>query len=474
MGVKSKLKKTIPKGAYSPFLPSYHWSRAMVANVRYGSPAKKMHVIGVTGTNGKTTTVNMIGSILEAAGHKVGVLSSAVVQIGEDWQDSELTLTTEDVFVLQKYLKKMRDAGVTHIVLEVSSHAIAQSRILRIPFEGAVFTNLTQDHLDYHGSMDKYAKTKLKLLKRAKDFVVLNGDDSWFEFFNVRKSDMASVYGTTDKADIRVTSAKITNHSAQAHLETSQGPLDIKLNLTGKFNVYNAMAAVGVAQKLGIPDMKIKEGLINLTHVPGRMEPIDEGQDFSAMVDHAHTADSLENLLRNLRRTTEKELIVIAGADGERDPSKRVPIGRVISKYADKIYVTDQEPYGDEPGPIRKEVIRGIQTRGFTDFEEIPDRRHAITSAMKRASKGDMVVVTGMGNQKYRGMAEGKIKWDDRSVVREELVRIGAKIPEPPKERGVDVEQVPTKEPIKPPKKDSKKFKSRKVKKKVKPKKTKK
>lgn len=229
MGVKSKLKKTIPKGAYSPFLPSYHWSRAMVANVRYGSPAKKMHVIGVTGTNGKTTTVNMIGSILEAAGHKVGVLSSAVVQIGEDWQDSELTLTTEDVFVLQKYLKKMRDAGVTHIVLEVSSHAIAQSRILRIPFEGAVFTNLTQDHLDYHGSMDKYAKTKLKLLKRAKDFVVLNGDDSWFEFFNVRKSDMTSVYGTTDKANIRVTSAKITNHSAQAHLETSQGPLDIKL-----------------------------------------------------------------------------------------------------------------------------------------------------------------------------------------------------------------------------------------------------
>lgn len=463
MGVKSKLKKIIPKGAYSPFLPAFHYSRAVTANVRYGFPARKMHIIGVTGTNGKTTTVNMIGSILEAAGHKVGVLSSAVVQIDEDWQDSELTLTTEDVFVLQKYLKKMRDAGVTHIVLEVSSHAIAQSRVLGVSFEGAVFTNLSQDHLDYHGSMDEYAKTKLKLFKKAKDFVVMNGDDSWFDFFNIRSREMTSVYGTTDKADIRVTSAKITNHSSRAHLETSLGPLNIALNLTGKFNVYNAMAAVGVAQKLEIPDTKIREGLANLTHVPGRMEPISEGQDFSVMVDHAHTPDSLENLLRNLRRTTEKELIVIVGADGERDPTKRVPIGRVVSKYADRIYVTDQEPYGDEPGPIRKEVIRGIQVNGFTDFEEIPDRRYAMSSALKRASKGDMVVVTGMGNQKYRGMPEGKVKWDDRTVVREELVRIGPKTQESQdEEQGIATEKKPAKKkPKKRQKKPAKKVKKK-------------
>lgn len=467
MGVKSKFKKVIPKGVYSPLLPAFHWSRAVVANARYGSPARKMHIIGVTGTNGKTTTVNMIGSILEAAGHKVGVLSSAVVQIDEDWQDSELTLTTEDVFVLQKYLKKMRDAGVTHIVLEVSSHAIAQSRILGIPFEGAVFTNLTQDHLDYHGSMDEYAKTKLKLFKKAKDFVVINGDDSWFDFFNIRPREMTSVYGTTDKADIRVASAKITNHSAQAHLKTSLGPLNINLNLTGKFNVYNAMAAAGVAQRLKIPDTKIREGLINLTKVPGRMEIINEGQDFSVMVDHAHTADSLANLLRNLRRTTKKELIVVIGADGERDSTKRVPIGRVVSKYADRIYVTDQEPYKDEPGPIRKEVIRGIQTRSFTDFEEIPDRRYAISSALKRASKGDMVVITGMGNQKYRGMAEGKIKWDDRTVTREELVRIGPEIQEPhEEERGITVEKKPVKKKPKGTKKKTTKKPKKKTKKK--------
>ncbi len=424
MEMKAKLKKIIPKWFYRPLLPYYHWLRAVVANIRFGFPAKKLEIIGVTGTNGKTTTVNMIGAILEAAGHKVGILSSAVVQIGKDWQDSELTLTTEDVNILQEHLKKMVDDNVTHVVLEVSSHSIAQSRIWAVPFKAAVFTNLTQDHLDYHGSMDKYAATKLKLFKRAKEFVVLNGDDSWFDFFNINDSAMTTVYGTTNEADIRVHGSKITNHGSFSTFDTPAGKLEIKLNLTGKFNVYNAMAAVAVAQRLNIPATKIQQGLANLQMVPGRMEFISEGQKFGVMIDHAHTTDALENLLENLRHTTKKELIVIVGADGERDSSKRMPIGRVVSKYADRVYVTDQEPYGDDPDPIRREVLRGIQSSGFVDFEEIPDRRNAINSALRRAHKGDMVVVTGLGNQKYRGMAEGKIKWDDREVVREELVKI--------------------------------------------------
>jgi len=430
MSVKTSLKKIIPKRLLKPLLPVYHWFRAVVANIRYGFPAKKLEIIGVTGTNGKTTTVNMIGAVLEAAGHKVGILSSAVVQIGKDWRDSELTLTTEDVNVLQKHLKQMVDDGVTHVVLEVSSHSIAQSRIWAIPFKGAVFTNLTQDHLDYHGSMDKYAATKLKLFKRAKEFVVINGDDAWFDFFNIRKSKTTTVYGTTDKADIRVRGAKITNHGSKSVLSTPDGNIEIELNLTGKFNVYNAMAAVAVAQKMKIPQTKIQQGLRNLKMVPGRMESISEGQEFGVMIDHAHTADALQNLLENLRHTTEKELIVIVGADGERDTSKRVPIGRTVSKYADRIYVTDQEPYGDEPDPIRREILRGIQMSGFVDFEEIADRRKAINSALRRAQKGDMVIITGLGNQKYRGMAEGKVKWDDREVTREELRAVlGSKKP---------------------------------------------
>lgn len=421
MAVKSTVKKLVPKRLLDLLLPYYHWVRAVVANIKYGFPAKKLYIIGVTGTNGKTTTTNMIGSVLSAAGHKTGILSSAVVQIGDKWEDSALTLTTEDVSVLQKHLRQMVDVGVTHVVLEVSSHAIAQSRVWGIPFQGAVFTNLSQDHLDYHHSMDEYAATKRKLIKRAKGFVVLNGDDSWYEFFNVRNREMTTVYGTTDKSDVRVLRAQITNHGSKSLLETPEGELEIHLNLTGKFNVYNAMAAVGVAQRLKIPKAKLLKGLSELQSVPGRMETINEGQNFGVMIDHAHTEDALQNLLENLRRTTEKELLVIVGADGERDPTKRVPIGRTVARYADRVYVTDQEPYGDEPEPIRREVIRGLQTSGFNDYEEIADRRQAINSALKRAQKGDMVVVTGLGNQKYRGMNEGKVRWDDRQVVREEL-----------------------------------------------------
>lgn len=451
MGAKTKLKKIIPKWFYQPLLPPYHWLRAVAANVHYGFPARKLEIIGVTGTNGKTTTVNMIGAVLEAAGHKVGIMSSAVVQIGESWRDSELTLTTEDVNVLQKHLKQMVDDGVTHVVLEVSSIAIAQSRVWAIPFKGAAFTNLTQDHLDYHGTMDRYAAAKLKLFKRAKEFVVINGDAAWFEFFNIRESGMTTVYGTTDKADIRVREAKITNHGSHSKLSTPEGDLEIKLNLTGKFNVYNAMAAIGVAQRMKIPASKIQQGLANLQMVPGRMEAINEGQNFSVMVDHAHTPDALENLLENLRHTTEKELIVVVGADGERDTTKRVPIGRVVSKYADRVYVTDQEPYGDEPAPIRREIIRGLSSARYDDFEEIADRRQAINSALRRAHKGDTVVITGLGNQKYRGMAEGKVKWDDRDVVREELGKLKSK---PAKKSSKD--KTLTKSPAKPTEKKKK------------------
>jgi len=422
--MKKALKKIIPKRLLKPLLPAYHWLEAVLANLKYGFPAKGLYVIGVTGTNGKTTTANMIGSILQAAGHKVGILSSAVVQVGDDWRDSDLTLTTENAFILQKYLKRMRDAGVTHVALEVSSHAIAQYRAWGVPIKGAVFTNLTQDHLDYHGSMDNYAAVKRKLIKKAKEFVVLNGDDAWFEFFNARPRAMTTVYGTAKSADVRVVSAQISPSGAKASLQTPEGKLDIKLNLTGKYNVYNAMAAVATAQRLKIPAAKIRAGLSRLKSVPGRMEAIDEGQNFSVLVDHAHTPDSLDNLLGNLRHITKKELIVVAGADGERDPTKRVPIGKVLSRWADRVYITDQEPYGDDPAPIRREVIRGLQISGFSDYEEIADRSLAIESALRRARKGDTVVITGLGNQKYRGMAEGKVEWDDRQAVRVALAKI--------------------------------------------------
>ncbi len=426
MGVKTKLKKTLPSGLYQPLLPSYHWLRAVLANIRYGFPARKLEVIGVTGTNGKTTTVNMIGAILEAAGHKVGILSTAVVQVGNSRRDSELALTTEDASVLQKYLREMVNDGVTHLVLEVSSIGLVQSRVWGISFRGAVFTNLSQDHLDYHHTMDRYAAAKRKLFERAKEFVVINGDDTWFEFFSIRDAEMTTVYGTTDKADVRVRRAKITNHGSVSSLSTPEGEIEMKLNLTGKFNVYNAMAAVAVAQRMKIPSAKIQQGLASLQIVPGRMESIDEGQSFDVILDYAHTPDALTNVLENLRQTTKGQIIVVFGATGDRDKSKRPLMGKIVARLSDIAIVTDDDTYTEDPATIRAEVLKGANAvvNGAPVYEVV-NRRQAINKALKLAKKsGDTVLLAGIGNQNYRIDNGKKIDWSEGDAVREELAKI--------------------------------------------------
>ncbi len=425
--MKNKLKKIIPARLYAPFLPAYHWLRAVFANIRYGFPAKKLEIIGVTGTNGKTTTVTMIGSVLEASGHKVGVLSTAMMKIGNQWQPNDNSLTTDDVFVLQKHLKHMLSVGITHVVLEVSSHSISQNRIWGIPFAGAVFTNLTQDHLDYHKSMDEYAAVKLKLLKKAKNFVVINGDDAWFDFFNVRGSEMTTVYGTTDKANVRVRGAQITNHGSRTALSTPNGKLDIMLKITGKFNVYNAMAAVGVAQRLKIPEMKIQQGLADLKRVPGRMEHITSREGLDVIVDYAHTTDALTNVLENLRHTTKGKIITVLGATGDRDKSKRLFMGKVVAQLSDVAIITDDDIYTEKSADIRKELLKGANmvVHGAI-IHEIPNRRTAIKKSLQSAAKsGDTILLAGIGHQDYL-IVEGnkKIDWSESDTVHEELAAL--------------------------------------------------
>lgn len=422
--VKDFIKKLFPAGIRRKLLPVYHWIRAVAANVRYGFPANHMTVIGVTGTNGKTTTANMLGKILTDAGNTVGIFSSAVIQVGDDWQDSAMKLTTEDVFVLQKKIKEMNETGVTHLVLEVSSHAISQHRILGIPIHGAIFTNLSQDHLDYHVTMEEYAAAKIKLFEKAQNFVVLNYDDEWFEKFLVKPAAMTTTYGRDVNADLRITDEKVTAEGSTAKLLSKSGVFHLELKLSGVFNIYNAAAAIAAARWLGIKDTKIAAGLKALKSVPGRMEEIDKGQPFKVIVDHAHTPDSLTNLLRELKSITEGNLLVLLGADGERDASKREPLAKAAANYADRIIVSDQEPYGDPPGPIREDLIVGLKNAGFENFSEIASRRQAINKLFTTAQKGDTVVLAGMGNQKYRGTAKGKTKWDERTVAREELKKL--------------------------------------------------
>ncbi len=425
MSFKKSLKKVLPNGLFNTAVIPYHWSRALIANVANGMPAHGLTVIAVTGTNGKTTTSNMIASILNQAGCKVGLLSSAVVQIGDDVRESELELTTADVFVVQKLFKEMKDAGVTHVVLEASSHSIVQSRTLGIPITGAVFTNLTQDHLDYHKTMTKYGAAKRKLLRRAKNFCVLNADDEWYDF--MRKGVFAEVvtYGISRESQFRASELKFATTGSSCKISSPhQEDFMLKLNIAGEYNVQNALAAVAAASQLDITRKNIKIGLEKMRNVPGRMESVDKGQPFSVIIDHAHTPDALENLLSNLKKISSGKLITVIGADGERDASKRIPLGKITANYSDQIVVTDQEPYGDDPAPIRDQVIRGIKSKHNHNFKEIPDRTEAIAAALKIAKKGDVVAVTGVGNQKYRGMKEGKVEWSERKVVGEQLKKL--------------------------------------------------
>jgi len=420
-GLKDFIKKLFPHAIRRRLLPIYHGMRAVGANIRYGFPSHGMTVVGVTGTNGKTTTANMIGKILTESGRKTGIFSTAVIQVGDDWQDSAMKLTTEDVFTLNKYLRDMKRAGVTHLVLEVSSHAISQHRIWGIHFSGAVFTNLSHDHLDYHRDMEEYGRTKAKLFKKAKDFIVVNMDDKWHTLFLTKPKSMTTTYGKKASAKLAITDVKLTDKGSTATLVSKDSEMKISVSLSGEFNLYNAAAATAASRWLGLSEEEIIKGLKALKFVPGRMEEINEGQPFKVLVDHGHTADSVKSLLKELKQLTKGRLLFLLGTDGGRDSFRREPLAKAVAKYSDYIVVADQEPYSDSPDQIRKDLIAGLKSVNFKDYEEIADRKKAIMRLFSKAKKDDIVVLAGMGNLKSRGMVDGPMKWDERQVARELL-----------------------------------------------------
>lgn len=424
MSVKSSLKKVIPTKLTAKALPAYHLLEAVLANIRYGFAARGLYVVGITGTNGKTTTANIIGTILKENNFKVGVMSTALIWTTDWVEDNSAKLTTDNPFVLQRNIRRMRKSGVTHLILEVSSHAIDQHRIWGIPFRGAVFTNLSQDHLDYHKTMENYANTKKKLLLRAKEFTVVNKDDERYCDFNVRPSNMALTYGQGEDVDLRITKPKITTAGSSAVLVTKKDKINVKVRLTGMFNLYNVAAASGIALKMKLAPKAIEKGLEAVKSVPGRMEIIDVGQEFSVIVDFAHSEDSLKNTLGSLRENTKGKLMLLLGADGERDEEKRGQMAGVAAELCDYVIVCDQEPYGDPPEPIRQDLINGLKKAGYDKYEEVIDRTEAIAKLFSLAEKGDTVVLAGMGDKKTRGLNTGKIPWDEREVAREQLRKL--------------------------------------------------
>lgn len=423
---KKKLKELLPAQFIDKLIIPFHFAEAFVANVINGFPSRSMRVIGITGTNGKTTTTLMTGHILREAGYTVGVNSTAQIWDGQEEINNKFALTTANPFQLQKLLKTMKKNGVDIVVMEVASHALSQGRVWGIDFETVAITNLTRDHLDYHKTMENYAAAKGKLFSRVPKISVLNRDDEWYDFFASYDAIQKITYGTHVDANCKITKASLSSRGSKIKMKLEDYDLDIALAIPGQYNAINALCAASITYGLDIKLDDIKNGLQGITEIPGRMQLIEEGQDFVVVVDHAHTEDAVDNLLRTLRATLKGRLITLIGADGDRDPGKREPLGRIAATYSELVVVADQEPYTEDPDNVRKAVLKGAQS--VTDkavvVKDVPDRREAIAIALRFAKKGDVVVIPGLGNQLTRGMHDGKMGWYEPAVVAEELQKL--------------------------------------------------
>ena len=415
MGIKEKIP------FYDSLVIPYHVGKAAVFGAAKGFPGKRMTVIGVTGTNGKTTTSFMIWKMLNEAGRKAGVMTTVGWGVDEIHEQME-HMTTVDVKLLNERIKKIADAGAEYLVLEITSHALSQHRDLGIPIDVAVMTNVTHEHLDYHRTFERYRDAKRKLFKKAK-FGIVNADDPSAGYL-VSDVEKHTTYGIK-YGDLKAEKIKLRPDGVE--YVTSDG-LKIKTQIAGQFNVSNSLACVAVGRRLGLKDQEIVDGIFALTEVEGRMVKIDEGQSFTAIMDYAHTPDAFEKLLPDMKKATEGRLIVMFGsAGGHRDPSKRKPMGVIAGKYADIVILTEEDDR-DTPGEeILEMIAEGARESGKKDGKDlikILDRPTAILEACKMAKKGDTVMFLGKGNEKTIERAHGADAYYELDEIKKALAKI--------------------------------------------------
>ncbi|MBI4096946.1 MAG: UDP-N-acetylmuramoyl-L-alanyl-D-glutamate--2,6-diaminopimelate ligase [Candidatus Levybacteria bacterium] len=386
----------------------YHFFQAVLASIIYGFPANDLTVIGVTGTDGKTTTSSLIYHILKKAGYKTAVISTVSAIIDGKEYDTGFHVTTPSSFMIQSYLRKAKEAEVKYVVLEVTSHALDQYRVWGIPFKIGVLTNVTHEHLDYHKTYEEYLETKLKLLRMAEVAVVNRDDESFKKISNV-KYQMSNIkwvtFGLHENADINPVT------------------FSFKTKLIGDYNTYNILAAVAACQNLGFPDEVIRKAIADFTPPKGRAEVVyDDG--FTVMVDFAHTPNSLSQILQTLRKELPKNarLIHVFGSAGERDAKKRPLMGRESSRFADIIFLTSEDPRSESPEKIMEEIAEGIDKEEYTNIlYKAADRQEAINEAIKIARKGDVVLITGKGHEQSMNFGSGEVPWSDHEAVRKAL-----------------------------------------------------
>lgn len=432
--VKNRMKKIIKKLTPDFIIGTYHWCWALAGAIVFRFPSKRLIVIGVTGTKGKSTTVYLSGKILEEAGYKIGWISSLSLKIGPQEDLNPYHMTMPGRWRIQQLLRQMVNAGCQYALVEVTSEGILQHRQAFIDFDCVVFTNLAAEHIEAHGSFDNYMKAKGKLFKalgkssKKETTSIINLDDGVAEYF--LKFPAKTKIGFRLEAEgeqnvsriVRPQEYALSQYGAQFLLEDTK----IDLYLVGLFNLYNALAAIAVALSRGIPLAIAKGAIAKIKEVPGRMEKIQAGQNYSVIVDLAHTPDSFTQVLETIKNNTKGKLICVFGsAGGGRDKWKRPEFGKIAAQFCQKIILTNEDPYDEDPVRIINEIAEGATKSGYDaeNLLKIPDRREAISKGLSLAQNDDAVVILGKGTEATMIVGDKKIPWDDRQVAREEIAK---------------------------------------------------
>lgn len=411
------VKNIIPKNLFKALQPVYHWLLALLAAVIYRFPSRKIFVAGVTGTKGKTSTIEIMNAILQEAGYKTALASSLRFKIDKESAKNEYKMTMPGRFFLQKFLRKAVKNKCQYAILEMTSEGAVQHRHKFIKLDLMVFTNLSPEHIESHGSFENYRKAKLKFFEEIektrgkKRTIIVNTDDqnaSYFLNFNV---DEKLTFSLKDLSNFEL--------RKNGMLLTLNGTT-INSRLSGEFNLYNILAAISFAKSQNIGMGMIKWAIEKFSGIEGRMENIDEGQDFKVIVDYAHTPDSLEKVYEVFQNS--RKICVLGSAGGGRDKWKRPVMGKIASKHCDQIILTNEDPYDEDPKEIINDIMQGVSSGGC---EVVLDRREAIKKAFQRTKTGDAVIITGKGAELWiMGPKGSKTHWDDREVSREELKKL--------------------------------------------------
>ncbi len=423
-----------------PYLrvPNSREAWAWLATAWHGYPGRRLRVIGVTGTDGKTTTVRLIAEILQAAGYQVGWISTVSARLGDQEVETGLHTTTPDALDVQGYLARMVNEGISHAVIEATSHGLAQHRVTGCEFDVAVVTNITHEHLDYHRTYDQYRATKGQLFRQlgtsyhkpgVDKVCVLNADDPSYDFLERFCTKHSFSYGIDHPSDVEGIDVHASTSGLSFKVATPTGAFAVESPLVGLFNAYNILAAVTATMSQGVGFEAMQRGISAVKGVTGRMERIELGQDFTVIVDFAHTPNALDKALQTVRTLAQGKVIVVFGCAGLRDRAKRPRMGEIAGRLADYTVLTAEDPRTEDVNDIIQEIVAGCEQAGCregVDFCRVPDRGEAIASAINKAQPGDLVIVTGKGHERSMCFGTTEHPWSDHEAVMKALrARLG-------------------------------------------------